>query len=102
MLLFDVFVFILDIFFHFALLVFTENACVPVLFSFEFAFIILVEGAELDKRELHVFLGINLEIVADVMFWEFFVLDIHRVPEDLEVRSFVECSNPCSFTSSCT
>ena len=85
MLLFDVFVLFHDIFFHFARQIIKENAGVPMLLSFEFAFIILVEGSELDKRELHVFLGINLEIVADLMFCEFFVVDIHRVPEDLEV-----------------
>jgi len=84
-LLLDVFVLFLDILFHFAQLVFVEVAGVLALFSFEFARLLLVEGAELVERELHVFHGGLVGIVADLEVCEFFVLDLHHVLEGFKV-----------------
>jgi len=84
-LLLDVFVFLLDVFFHFAQLVFVEVAGVLALFSFELARLLLVERAELVERELHVFHGGLVGVVADLEVGQFLVLDLHHVLEGFEV-----------------
>lgn len=84
-LLLDVFVFLLDVFFHFAQLVFVEVAGVLALLGFELARLLFVERAELVERELHVFHGGLVGVVADLEVGQLLVLDLHHVLEGFEV-----------------